>query len=169
MGQTYVEFGDHGLWVSDAHIELWLYLISTEVDRMDAPPGWLLQAREYWLEMAVAGTHGVVMPDFDTHLDKDEERVRIVLELHDRVRRRIESYGEKLPREAADGIPWFTGGYPTEDLAQPFGDIERLLRGEGELAPLMRAQREKLRRYVADGMNYQEARALVESERPPKK
>ncbi|MDQ0383113.1 hypothetical protein [Amycolatopsis thermophila] len=62
MGRSCIEFGDQDLWVADAHIRMWLYLINAEIDRLPAPPAWLARAREDWHREAVAGVHGMILP-----------------------------------------------------------------------------------------------------------
>ncbi|GLY65225.1 hypothetical protein [Amycolatopsis taiwanensis] len=167
MGRSYIDFGGQGFWTRDGYAELWLYLICVEIEATPSAPLWLRHARERWYIEATAGIGGCISPMFDSHLT-DDERVRVVLGLHDEARRRVESYGEVLPREVAEGIPWFSGNYPTAHLLTQFDLFDRLLRREyivdDEPGPtLTQDEHDRIHRYVQQGKTLTEALALLQA------
>ncbi|WP_435120056.1 hypothetical protein [Amycolatopsis thermoflava] len=110
-----------------------MYLVCAEIDRMAEPPGWLLEAREWWFVLATVRINGVMDPSYHTHLGEDEARIGLVQEIHERVLRRFESFGEKMPRlSVPEGVWAFDGSVDTELFAETFASFAGVLRGEGE-------------------------------------
>ncbi len=133
MPRTFIGFRGAGFWAPDAHTETWMYLVCAEIDRMAEPPGWLLEAREWWFVLATVRINGVMDPSYHTHLGEDEARIGLVQEIHERVLRRFESFGEKMPRlSVPEGVWAFDGSVDTELFAETFASFAGVLRGEGE-------------------------------------
>ncbi|MEU0514202.1 hypothetical protein [Amycolatopsis sp. NPDC006125] len=72
-------------------------------------------------------------PSYDAHLGEDETRIGLVQEIHERVLRRFESFGEKMPRlSVPEGVWAFDGSVHTELFAETFASFAGVLRGEGK-------------------------------------
>ncbi|GAA5172843.1 MULTISPECIES: hypothetical protein [Amycolatopsis] len=133
MPRTFIRFRNVGFWAPDAHTQAWMYLVCAEIDGMTEPPGWLLEAREWWFVLATVRINGVMDPSYDTYLGEDEARIGLVQEIHERVLSRFKSFGEKMPRlSVPEGVHAFDGSVDTELYAETFASFAGLLRGEGE-------------------------------------
>lgn len=131
-----MDFRGNGFWCNDSGVELWLYLVCAEIDRLESRPAWLDEARQWWFGHATFGASGAVISDFDGHLGEDADRIALTLELAGRARRRVEAYGEAIPKDEVNS--WGTGGkgsyfrgdVDTAWLLGEFDLFSALLRGE---------------------------------------
>jgi hypothetical protein len=135
LGSSFTEYRGSGFWSRDTKIELWLYLLSQEVQRLEAPPAWLRAAAEHWHIQATAGMNGCVCAELDTHAP-NPERAAMVLELAETALAGLRARGEILSvawlNELGLGGPddYFTKDVPTA-VFTPVGEaLVQLLRGE---------------------------------------
>jgi hypothetical protein len=135
VGTSFVRRGGSGFWTRDAVLELWLFLLAREVDRLADPPEWLRAARDHWRLHATAGFTGMVSACLDEHAGPPD-RAAEVLRLAERGVAWVREQGPVLP---AGLLNSFGLGGPgatfTEDVPAavflPAGEaILRLLRGE---------------------------------------
>ena len=110
MGSSFIDFKDYGFWARDTHIELWLYLLVQEIDKLGARPDWLIEAREHWHEQATVGFVGWVHPQLDDYLTS-RERVDLVIGLSARVLNLLNEKGEYLSGEYLNARGIGGGGY----------------------------------------------------------
>jgi len=136
MGSSFIDFKDYGFWGSDGRIEVWLYLLVQEVDKLESIPDWLEEARDHWLLLATVGFGGCIHPQLDDyHVGQD--RINLVVTLSERVLKWLNEQGEHLSQEYLNsfGLPhtgaWgYAGDVEVEIFAQVGRKFVALLRGE---------------------------------------
>ncbi|WP_280362258.1 hypothetical protein [Nocardia wallacei] len=106
MGTSYIDFRGGGFWCRDESAELWLHLLSAEIDADPDRPAWLAEAGAEWRRQA--SVTGSVRPALDKYLGSDPGRVATVVELSERVRDRLHGWTPAIPQEVVNG--WGTGG-----------------------------------------------------------
>jgi hypothetical protein len=135
VGSSFTKYGDRGFWSRDVSIEMWLYLLTQEVRRLDDPPEWLCAAAEDWQIQATAGMGGCVSARLDKHAPTPE-RAAVILGLAERVLSGLRERGEVLPAEWLNSLGLsgpgasFTRDVPTELFIRVGEAFIRLLRGE---------------------------------------
>jgi hypothetical protein len=110
MGSSFIDFKDHGFWARDTHIDLWLYLLVREIDKLESIPAWLKAAREHWHEQATVAFVGWVHPQLDDYL-VSQDRVDLIVQLSDRVWNLLNKNGEYLSGEYLNARGIGGGGY----------------------------------------------------------
>jgi hypothetical protein len=116
------EYGGRDFDTADAYIQLVLFMLCEEIDRMPAPPDWVRETRAYWHREATDGVRGMVLPELDERLGEDPDRVAIVLALAGQVRRRLDEYAPAIPQAVVNS--WGTGFYsPTGERSGFGGDV----------------------------------------------
>ncbi|GIK37925.1 MAG: hypothetical protein BroJett011_17580 [Chloroflexota bacterium] len=135
MGTSFIDFKDYGFWARDPTLEVWLYWLVQEIDKLDSLPEWLKEAREEWYIQATLGLVGSINPQFDDYL-LTQERVNLVLLLCERVLQWLEEQGEYLSKEylnslgvGGPGSEW-TADVEVELFAQLGRKFVELLSGE---------------------------------------
>lgn len=96
MGECYVKFGNSGFWTTDPELEIWLYLMVTEIEEISPKPTWLSDAKDYWLRTLKSGFLGSMKVALDDIADSPTKRNQI-LEIAIRARERLLSYGDCIP------------------------------------------------------------------------
>jgi hypothetical protein len=113
MGSSFIDYKDYGFWARDTHIELWLYLLVQEIDKLESIPDWLKETREHWYEQATVGFMGWVHPQLDDYL-VIQDRVDLVLLLSERVLKLLDEQGEYLSGENLNSLGIGGGGYQAD-------------------------------------------------------
>lgn len=90
MGVNTISFRGHEFLAHDAYSEIWLWLVSKEIDRQNAPPEWLREVREDWFTQATQGFGFGIEPLLDGHLD-DTEKVAVMRSIFSDVLQSLES------------------------------------------------------------------------------
>lgn len=128
MGSSFIDFKDYGFWARDGAIEVWLYLLVQEIDKLESVPDWLKEARNHWHEQATVGFVGWIHPQLDDYL-VSQDRINLVIQLSQRVLTWLSEQGEYLSQEYLNslGLPhagaWGTGVADVE--AEVFARIGR--------------------------------------------
>jgi len=135
MGSSFTRYRGRGFWSRDATIELWLYLLAQEVQRLDAPPDWLCAAAEDWRLQATAGFGGCVSAGLDKHAPTPEQAV-VILRMAERALAELRERGEVLSVAWLNSLglggpeSYFTQDVPTEVFTRVGEAFICLLRGE---------------------------------------
>lgn len=96
MAKSYVTYNNQGFWVSDSELEVWLYLLVYEIDRLSEKPNWLINARQHWLFHATAGFLGCINASLPDIIDTEEKR-KIILDLAFKAKQQLLSFDTKIP------------------------------------------------------------------------
>jgi hypothetical protein len=110
MGSSFIDFKGYGFWARDTHIDLWLYLLVREIDKLESRADWLEAAREHWLEQATVSFVGLVQPQLDEYLTS-QERVDLVIHLSERVLNLLYEKGGHVSGEYLNARGIGGGGY----------------------------------------------------------
>jgi hypothetical protein len=110
MGSSFIDFKGYGFWARDTHIDLWLYLLVREIDKLESGDDWLKGAREHWLEQATVAFVGWVHPQLDDYLTS-QERVDLVIRLSERVLKLLNEKGGHVSGEYLNARGIGGGGY----------------------------------------------------------
>ena len=135
MGSSFVEYRGRGFWVGDSRLEVWLYLLATEIDRRSDDPDWLASARDHWYEQATVGFVGCINADLDQIAASDARREDLI-NLSEAAVLRLEARGESIGRDELNamgtGSPGseFLADMPTDALSAVGERFIQLLKGE---------------------------------------
>src|ERR1051325_4316007 len=135
MGSSFIDFRGYGFWARDATIEVWLYLLVQESDRLETKPDWLKETRDHWHIQATVGFVGWVHPQLDDFLIS-QDRINLVMGLCERALKWLNNQGEYLPRNylnslgvGGEGASW-TVDVEVALFTQTGRKFIELLRGE---------------------------------------
>ena len=95
MGSSFTEYNKNGFWARDGQVEVWLYLLVQEIEKLESPPEWLIQAKQDWHLQATVGFTGCVSPSLD-EIVTSEERKELVIRLCQSVLAKLKEIGPKL-------------------------------------------------------------------------
>src|SRR5262249_52797557 len=98
MGTSFTDFRGKGFWTRDGQIRVWLYLLIEEIERLEAPPAWLLEVREDWLFQSTLGINGCIYAGLDKVVTS-EERAQALIELSESALRQLRDRGPRLTLE----------------------------------------------------------------------
>lgn len=134
MGSSFVELGSRGFWCNDRHAQLLFHLLADEIDRLDGPEPWLIEARRHWREQCEIDGVGCFSANLDQYA-VTSERNAAVLALAERVleatRQRVTSIAEVKGRTPRLGLSRsYVGDIPKEWFLQVAEAFLLLLRGE---------------------------------------
>ena len=136
MGSSFIDFKDYGFWARDAGIEVWLYLLVQEIDKLESIPDWLKEARDHWFLQATVGFVGWIHPQLDEYL-VSEDRVNLLIMLSERVLKRLNEQGAYLSAAylnslgvGGNGYHQWTAAVEVEIFARVGRKFIELLRGE---------------------------------------
>lgn len=146
VGGSYFEYRGRGFFTADAYVQLLLAFLCEEIDRVPETPDWVRKTRADWHKQATNGTRGLVWPGLDEHLGEDPDRVNVVLTLVDRVRQRLEDYGEAVAKDVVNDFGtgrWgdrpedrgFGADVPTDVLIGDINSLTAVLRDEHVYGP----------------------------------
>lgn len=116
MGTSFTDYRGRGFWARDSVLELWLFVLSLEIDGASQTPPWLLNARDDWRLQATVGFQGCVSASLDEHLGDDTSRVSLLLCVAASARRRLLDYGPVVPRRVLNSFGLGGGGTFQADL-----------------------------------------------------
>ncbi len=78
MGNSYVEYKEHGFWSRDRYISEWISLIVAEMEPMKSEERWLQPVIEHWqIQIEVDG--GCMSLRLDEFVNDDTKREMIIL------------------------------------------------------------------------------------------
>jgi hypothetical protein len=155
------EYRGTGFNTADVHIQLVLFMLAEEIDRMPNPPDWLRETRAYWHREATNGVRGMVLPELDQRLGSDPDRVAAGLALAGQVRRRLEEYAPAIPQAVVNSLgtgfysptgerSGFGADLSTDVLISDVDDLMAILRGDVLVGNYVYASREvRIERYYA--------------------
>jgi hypothetical protein len=135
MGSSFTSFHEHGFWARDASLELWLYLLATEVRGLDEAPGWLREAADDWTIQATVGMMGCVSAGLDDYATTPE-RVVVLLSLSESALASLRARGSILPMAWLNSLglggpgSYFTADAPADIFLRTGETFVKLLRGE---------------------------------------
>lgn len=135
MGSSFTRYRGVGFWTNDATIELWLFMLSREVEKLPQPPDWLSRAGEQWRVTSTCGMIGCVSACLDEYASTTES-IGIIMQVAEGALSELRSKGESLSvdwlNSLALGSPGdaFTRDLPTEMFTQVGKAFIELLNGE---------------------------------------
>lgn len=133
MASSFVVHQEKGFWVKDGRLEIWLYLLAQEINKLAEVPPWLAQLREGW-EFQTTGTCSGFMTAYLDEFAIDDQRRRVLLELSECALQRLDEYGDYITAEQLRATKVGGGGYmcdlPTEGFKRVGQTFIKLLRGE---------------------------------------
>jgi hypothetical protein len=135
MGSSFTSFHDRGFWTRDASLELWLYLLATEVRRLDAAPEWLREAADDWTTQATVGMTGCVSAGLDDYASTPD-RVAALLSLSNSALASLRARGAVLSMAWLNSLglggpdSHFTADVSVETFLPTGEAFIQLLRGE---------------------------------------
>jgi hypothetical protein len=80
MGTSFTRFREKGFWARDGQVEVWLYLLVQEIDRLPSPAAWLREVRESWHVQSTIGAIGWVSAGLD-EIATTPERIKVLVDL----------------------------------------------------------------------------------------
>jgi hypothetical protein len=80
MGTSFTSYRGKGFWARDGQVEVWLYLLVQEIDRLESAPDWLVEVRQDWHVNATLGLTGCVSAGLD-EIATTKERVEVLIAL----------------------------------------------------------------------------------------
>jgi hypothetical protein len=95
VGTSFTSYRGRGFWARDGQVEVWLYLLVQEIDRLPSPPDWLREARESWHVQSTLGLMGCVSAGLD-EVATTPERVRVLVDLAHGALRWLREQGPRL-------------------------------------------------------------------------
>ena len=98
MGTSFTRYRGKGFWTRDGQIQVWLYLLIEEIDRLGDAPAWLRELREDWLVQSTLGASGCVSAELD-QVATSPDRVEALVELSERALSRLPERGPRLTLE----------------------------------------------------------------------
>jgi hypothetical protein len=98
MGHSFTDFRGKHIHSKDYKIETWLRLMVQEIDSIIAPPVWLCNAREFWIDHVRNYVNGCMDPELD-RLIKNDDQLNTFLTLCKSVQSRLQSFGQTIPKE----------------------------------------------------------------------
>ena len=110
MGASFIDFKDYGFWARDTGIELWLYLLVQEIDKLESISDWLKGVRKHWYQQATVGFVGWVHPQLDDFL-ASQDKIKLVILLSERVLKLLREQGEYLSGEYLNSLGIGGGEY----------------------------------------------------------
>lgn len=133
MGSSLVKFKGKAFWVSDGFLELWLELLSREIGQMPDKPEWFSELQTDWHYEATKGGSGWISPDLDEWLT-DDQRINDLLTLCEAGLRRLNQYGEFIPKTEADSMAYEGSFFLEAPSTEPYKKLAlhfiKLVRGE---------------------------------------
>lgn len=72
--------------------------MAQEIDSLTAPPVWLRDARDFWIDHARNYANGCMDPELDRFI-KNDEQLNTLLTLCKSVQSRIQNFGQVIPKE----------------------------------------------------------------------
>jgi hypothetical protein len=133
MGTSFVEYRQHGFWARDSCLEVWLYTLAAEIDRLPELSPWHRTLRDHWYEQAKFGGVGCLWVGLDDYVTTEEE-ITAVIQLCEAALRTLEAHGETishgyLNQIASEGSHW-PRDVDTTLFTRTGQACIRLLRGE---------------------------------------
>ncbi len=133
MGTSFVEYRQYGFWARDSCLEVWLYTLAAEVDRLPDTSPWHCTLRDHWYEQARFGGVGCLWVGFDDYVTT-EEQIGVVIRLCEAALQTLEAHGETiasayLNQIAREGSSW-SRDVETAIFTHVGQACIRLLRGE---------------------------------------
>ena len=98
MGHSFTTFRNKHIRSKDYKIETWLFLVVREIDEFENCPSWLEESRHNWLEEAQLSLNGCMDLQFDKFLNS-QEKVNLFREICKEIIGKLESFGEKIPKD----------------------------------------------------------------------
>jgi hypothetical protein len=135
MGSSFTSFRDCGFWARDTSLELWLYLLATEVRGLDEAPDWLRAAADDWTVQATVGMTGCVSASLDDYASTPE-RVAVLVSLSKSALAALRARGDILPMAWLNSLGLggpgssFTGDAAADTFLRAGETFIKLLRGE---------------------------------------
>ncbi len=135
MGTSFTAFQGRGFWASDSSLEVWLYLLASEINSMLDVPDWLAQAQDEWLMMAQVGLVGSIHADLDGLLTTPQKKEQVI-KLAQQTITSLEAHGPLLSQERLNAMntggsgSYFTRDVETDLFLQIGKAFVSLLKGE---------------------------------------
>jgi len=117
MGSSFTDFKNYGFWARDAHLDLWLYLLVREIDRLEPKPRWLKEANDDWYEQATMALTGCISPRLDNYL-VSQDKIDLVIMLSERALKLLSEQKGYINGAYLNSLSIGGGGY------QPNTDFE---------------------------------------------
>jgi len=116
MGTSFTTFQGKGFWANDGILEVWLYLLASEINSILDVPDWLAQAQDEWLMMAQIGLTGSIHANLDGLLTTPQKKEQVI-KLAQQTTTSLEAYGPLLSPEMLNAMDiGGTGSYFTRDV-----------------------------------------------------
>jgi len=135
MGSSFIDFKNYGFWARDAGIEVWLYLLVQEIDRLESIPDWLKETRDHWHTQATVGFSGWIHPQLDDYLIS-QDRINLAVTLSERVLKWLNEQGEYLSQGYLNSLG--VGGTGSQWVADV--EVEMFARVGRKLIELLRSE-----------------------------
>jgi hypothetical protein len=135
MGSSFTSFHGRGFWTRDASLELWLYLLASEVRRLNDAPAWLHEAADDWITQATVGMTGCVSAGLDDYAST-RDQVEVLLSLSDAALASLRGRGTMLSMVWLNSLglgrpgSYFTADVPADTFVRAGEAFIQLLRGE---------------------------------------
>lgn len=126
MASSFVCFKEHGFWVADALLEIWLYCLAAEANRLPEIPNWLCEAAENWQLQAQGISTGAIYAGLDETLT-NPPRVDLALAL---CQAALQAHGDFVRHASLPGFPRNPGRITTSEMSRLAVQFARLLKGE---------------------------------------
>jgi hypothetical protein len=110
MSSSFIDYKDYGFWARDTHIDLWLYLLVQEIDKLEPTPEWLKVARDHWHEQCTLALGGCIQLRLGDYL-LSQDRANLVIQLSERVLKMLNETGNYLSGEYLNSCGIGGGGY----------------------------------------------------------
>src|SRR5687767_6487948 len=98
MGSSFTSYRGKGFWARDGQVQVWLYFLVEEIERLESPPAWLQQVKQDWLVQSTLGIGGCVCAGLD-EVATSTERTQTLIELAQKALRHLHERGPRLTLE----------------------------------------------------------------------
>ena len=121
MGSSSTDFRDARFWTGDSGLQVWLFLLARELERLPARPDWLDEAIAHWRTQATAAGIGCVNADLDRFCSSPD-RIDLVVAGGNRVLEWLRGQGPCLSKELLNSFKLWSTRF-TKDA-----DVDRFIR-----------------------------------------
>jgi hypothetical protein len=135
MGSSFTEYQGKGFWARDGDVEMLLFVLAQEADRLNECPSWLKEAKSHWRVRAAAGLNGCIVPNLDRFL-ATPERAEFVIGLAENGRAWLKDRGPVLSKDFLNSLGlggpgvFFSGDLDVSVFLPMFAAFIELLRGK---------------------------------------
>jgi hypothetical protein len=135
MSKSFTEFRGYGFWAQDSALEVWLYVLASEIGKSTDQPDWLRSARKDWHLKATVGFMGWICANLDEHLTSTD-RLDVTVRLSNQALAWFHEQGPLISAEVLNSFrvggegAYFTRDVETDNFIRVGETFVQLLEGK---------------------------------------